>query len=82
MGDPMAWHSVLLSQNGNTRATFGFGPSGGITRKDNIVVGPESGSSHIEIERVRVRADTNYLITTFVSGAGAVSFRFWAEEMD
>jgi hypothetical protein len=78
----MAWHSVLLTQNGNSRITWSFGPSGPITRKDNIVVGPESGSSHIEIERVRVRADTNYLITTFVSGGGAVGFRFWAEEMD
>jgi hypothetical protein len=78
----MAWHSVLLTQNGNSRLTWSFGPSGSITRKDNIVVGPESGSSYIEIERVRVRADRNYLITTFVSGAGAVGFRFWAEEMD
>ena len=38
--------------------------------------------SHIEIERIRVRADTNYLITTRVTGSGAVGFRFWAEEMD
>ena len=78
----MAWHSVLLTQNGNTLTTWGFGPSGGMTRKDAIVVGPESGSSHVEIERVRVRADRNYLITTRVTGPGAVGFRFWAEEMD
>lgn len=78
----MAWRSVLLSQNGESVTTWGFGPSGSITRKDNIVVGPESGSSRIEIERVRVRADANYLITTRVTGPGAVGFRFWAEEMD
>jgi hypothetical protein len=79
----MAWHSVLLAQNGNTRTTWSFGPNSQLTRKDNIVVGPETGSSYIEIERVRVRAQPlNYLITTFVSGTGAVGFRFWAEEMD
>jgi hypothetical protein len=78
----MAWHSVLLTQNGNSVTTFSFGPAGPITRKDNVVVGPESGSSYIELERVRVRADTNYLLQTRVTGAGAVGFRFWAEEMD
>jgi hypothetical protein len=79
----MAWHSAPLSQNGNSVRTWGFGPGGGITRKDNIVVGPESGNSYIEIERIRVRATPlHYIITTRVTGAGAVGFRFWAEEMN
>ncbi len=78
----MAWHSVLLTQNGNSVVTWGFGPGGSISRKDNVVVGPESGNSHIEIERCRVRANRNYLLTTRVTGSGAVGFRFWAEEMD
>jgi len=78
----MAWHSALLIQNGNSVRTWSFGPGANITRKDNIVVGPESGSSYIEIERIRVRATPNYRITTRVTGAGPVGFRFWAEEMD
>jgi hypothetical protein len=78
----MSWHSVVLTQNGNTAVTWSFGPSGSITRKDNIVIGPETGSSYCEIERIRVRADRNYLITVRVTGAGAVAYRFWAEEMD
>jgi len=78
----MAWHSVPLTQNGNSTVTWSFGPGGGITRKDNIVVGPEAGSSYVEIARTRVRADANYLITVSVTGTGAVVYRLWAEEMD
>jgi hypothetical protein len=79
----MAWHSALLTQSGNSVTTWSFGPKPGRTRKDNLVVGPETGSSYIEIERVRVRANPlNYLVTTRVTGAAAVAFRVWAEEMD
>jgi len=79
----MSWHTAPLGQNGNSVRTWTISAGGGRTRKDNIVVGPESGSSYIEIERIRVRATPlTYLITTRVTGAGAVVFRFWAEEMN
>jgi len=81
-GDLMAWHTVPLTQNGNSTVTWSTGPGGGHTTHDAVVVGPYAGSSYIGIVSIFVRADANYQITTRVVGAGAVSFRFWAEEMD
>ena len=79
----MAWKSVALSQNGNTTVTWSFGPGGGITTHDVIVVGPFSGNSRCEITRVRVRqGPTNYLITVRVTGASAVGYRLYAEQIN
>ena len=79
----MAWFSTPLTQNGNSTLTWSFGPHFRISTHDAIVVGPFSGSSRCEIERIRVRqGPTNYLITVRVTGAAAVGYRFFAEQMN
>lgn len=79
----MAWKSVLLTQNGNTTTTWSFGPHSAISSHDAIVVGPVAGTSRAEIERIRVRTNpVNYLIQVRVTGAGAMTYRFFAEQMN
>lgn len=79
----MAWKSTPLTQNGNSTRTWSFGPHPSISTHDVIVVGPFSGSSRCEIERIRVRQGaTNYLITVRVTGASAVGYRLFAEKMN
>jgi hypothetical protein len=79
----MAWKSVQLTQNGNTTTTWSFGPHSSISYHDAIVVGPEAGRSRVEIERIRVRTGpVNYLITVRVTGAGAMVYRLFAEQMN
>jgi len=79
----MAWRSVQLVQNGNTTVTWSFGPHPDITTHDCIVVGPTAGDSRLELEHIRVRRNpTNYHLTVRVIGAGAMTYRFYAEQMN
>lgn len=81
----MAWVSNYLVQTPNAGSReYAIAPQPGTTKKDIVVVGPESGGPYIEIERIRVRADRVYRITTratSTSGTGTVVFRFWGEEI-
>jgi hypothetical protein len=78
----MSWRSVQLTQNGNTTTTWGFGPHSAISFHDAIVVGPEAGSSRVELERIRVATGGSYLLTVRVTGSDAMVYRFFAEQMD
>ena len=79
----MAWKSTIASQNGNSVETRCYTKGGSdMTNHDAVVVGPISGSSSIEIQRIRVWRDPRYCITTRTIGSGAVSFRFYAEQMN
>ena len=79
----MAWRSVQLTQNGNTTRTWSFGPSSNITTHDAIVVAPTAGNSRLELEHIRVRRNpTNYHLTVRVIGSGAMTYRFYAEQMN
>jgi hypothetical protein len=78
----MAWRSVQLTQNGNSTRTWWF-EGGDLTTHDCIVVGPTVGNSYLELTRkIGRRNPTRYGLTVRVIGAGAVAYRFWAEQMN
>lgn len=78
----MAWRSTPLNQAGNSTFIWNF--SGGpLTTHDVVVVGPEAGTSFVEIERLRVRqGPPRYTIQVRVDGAAAVRYRFYAEQIN
>ena len=79
----MAWSSGLIATTGNTTLNWAWGIVGGGSHHDVVVVGPEAGTSHIEIERLMVRASPlRYQVTTRVTGAGAVTFRFYGQQIN
>lgn len=78
----MAWRSVVLTQNGNTTRNWLF-EGGPLSSHDAVVVGPTSGNSRLRLERVDVGRNPNsYLLRLRVVGAGAMAFRFYAEQMN
>ena len=78
----MAWTTNQVSQNGNSTVTWTIS-GGALSTHDAVVPGPTSGSSGLRLENVTVRRDpTRYAARTTVVGAGAMSLRFYAEQMD
>jgi len=79
----MAWTSVTANQNGNTTATWTIGPHGSLSTHDCVVIRHDSGNSSIRLHHITVRRNSLvYQARVQVIGAGAVSFRFSAEQMD
>jgi len=79
----MAWTSTQVTQNGNSTATWSIGPHGALSSHDAIVLRPASGSSGMRVETTTVRiSPVRYAVGVRVIGAGAMAFRFAAEQMD
>ncbi len=79
----MPWRSVQLTQNGNTTTTRTFGPHSALSNRDNLVVGPIAGNSWLRVNWFDVRRNPiQYRINVTVLGAGAMSFRVYAEKMN
>ena len=56
---------------------------GGGSHHDVVVVGPEAGTSSIEIARLMVSASPlRYQVRTRVTGADAVTFRFYGQQIN
>ncbi len=78
----MAWTTNQVTQNGNTTATWVI-TGGALSTHDAIVVRPTSGSSGLRINNIVARINpTSYTVSLSVIGAGAMAFRFSAEQMD
>jgi hypothetical protein len=78
----MAWTTSQVTQNGNTTANWTITGSA-LSTHDAVVVGPTSGSSGLRINSITVRrSPTSYTVNLSVIGAGAMAFRFYAEQMD
>jgi archaellin len=78
----MAWTTGQVTQNGNTTGSWTIS-GGSLSTADAVVVRPTSGSSGIRVNSVTTRLNpTRYEVSVTVSGAGAMAFKFSAEEMD
>ena len=78
----MAWTTNQVAQNGNSTATWVVTGSA-LSTHDAVVIGPTAGTSGLRINSVTVRrSPTRYDISVSVVGAAAMSFRFYAEQMD
>ena len=78
----MAHTSNQVTQNGNTTQNWTYQTSA-ISHHQAIVLKPETGSSQMELERIRASINpTRYVLTVRVIGAGAMAFRVASEQMD
>ena len=78
----MSWTTSQVSQNGNTTQHWVVTGSA-LSTHDVVVVGPTSGSSGLRVNNWIVRRNpTSYTVSVTVVGAGAMSFRLYAEQMD
>ena len=72
--------SNQVTQNGNSTQNWTLT---GVSTHECIVLKPETGSSWMELERIRVRlSPTRYELRIRVIGAGAMAFRIKSEKMD
>jgi hypothetical protein len=79
----MSWTSTPATQNGNTTVTWVLGPSSALSTHDCVVIRNDAGSSGIRLHHVTVKGNPLvYEANVQVVGAGAVAFRFAAEQMD
>jgi hypothetical protein len=79
----MSWTSAAATQNGNTTVTWTIGPHGSLSTHDAVVIRHDAGNSGIRLHHITVRASPLvYQANVEVVGAGAVAFRFAAEQMD
>ena len=79
----MAWTSQSATQNGNTTATWTIGPHGSLSTHDAVVIRDDAGNSGIRLHHITVRRNPLvYQARVEVVGAGAVAFRFAAEQMN
>jgi len=79
----MAWTSQAATQNGNTMVTWTIGPHGSLSTHDAVVIRHDAGNSGIRLHDITiVRNPLVYRARVEVIGAGAVAFRFAAEQMD
>jgi hypothetical protein len=78
----MSWTTNQVTQNGNTTTSWVV-TGGSLSTHDAVVLRPETGSSSMRINSITVGINpTSYTISVSVIGAGAMGFRFSAEQMD
>ncbi|SFQ14446.1 hypothetical protein SAMN05216419_10744 [Nitrosomonas cryotolerans] len=78
----MSWTTGTVTQNGNTTLCWTITGSA-LSTHDNVVVGPIAGCSRLRINSIDVgRCPNQYRVCVRVLGSGAMSFRFYAEQMD
>lgn len=79
----MAWTSQSATQNGNSTAIWTIGPHSSLSTHDCVVIRDDAGNSGIRLHHITVRRNPLvYQARVEVVGAGAVAFRFAAEQMD
>ena len=78
----MDWQTFPITQSGNSTVVWSLGPHPFLSTHDIIVPGPFSGTSRVEIERIRVRqTPTNYLVTVRVTGSAALGYRLYGQKV-
>ena len=76
----MAQTSNQVTQNGNSTQNWTLT---GVSTHEAIVLKPETGTSQMELERIRVGINpTRYELRVRVIGAAAMAFRVSSEQMD
>ena len=78
----MSWTTGQITQNGNSTLNWIITGSA-LSNADAVVVRSVSGSSGLNINSITARVSPKrYDVSLSVVGAGAMAFKFSAEEMD